>query len=201
VGGPWLLAGSLAAAYGSFDNSRFVFLPGFGSGTGVFDSDSSMTFVAGRMRAGYEFAFPRWYIRPQVDLDLVHANAPGFRERGLASYALDVQGSIHTSVIVSPTVEIGGRFTLDDAVLRPFLSAGVSFNSNDSRVVKSRFVGAALQDGTFQTYLNSPAVLGNVAAGVTFYAANGVEAKAEYTLSAGDSFLAQQGSLRFAYHF
>ncbi|GGC81790.1 hypothetical protein GCM10010994_44690 [Chelatococcus reniformis] len=112
-----------------------------------------------------------------------------------------MQGSNHTSVIVSPTVEIGGRFTLDDAVLRPFLSAGVSFNSNDARVVKSRFVGAALQDGTFQTYLNSPAVVGNVTAGLTFYAANGFEAKAEYALSAGESFLVQRGSLRFAYHF
>ncbi|WP_188611370.1 autotransporter outer membrane beta-barrel domain-containing protein [Chelatococcus reniformis] len=201
VAGPWLLAGSLAVAHGSYDNSRFVLLPGFGAGTGVFDSDSSMTFVAGRLRAGYEFAFPSWYIRPQVDLDLVYANAPGYREQGIGSYALDVQGSHHTSVIVSPTVEIGGRFTLDDAVLRPFLSAGVSFNSNDARVVKSRFVGAALQDGTFQTYLNSPAVVGNVTAGLTFYAANGFEAKAEYALSAGESFLVQRGSLRFAYHF
>ncbi|HEY9214971.1 MAG TPA: autotransporter domain-containing protein, partial [Ancylobacter sp.] len=202
--GPWLFAGSLAVAHGSYDNSRLVALPSVGTAPGIYDvldSDSSMTYVGGRLRAGYEFTFPNWYIRPYADLDVIYSNAPGYQERGSSGYALNVEGSSQTSVIFSPMVEIGGRYDLDDAILRPFLTFGVSFNSNDSRVVTSSFVGASAQDGSFQTYLNSPDVLGTFSAGLDFYKANGFEMKAEYGLSGGDSFLVQSGSLRFAYHF
>ncbi|MGA0564413.1 hypothetical protein ACO2RV_18360 [Ancylobacter sp. VNQ12] len=201
VAGPWLIAGSFAMAYGGYDNSRLVQLPIEGVAPAVLDSDSSMTLIAGRLRAGYEFTFPSWYIRPYADLDFVYADAPGYWERGDANYALDVQGSSQTSVIISPMVEIGGRYDLDDTILRPFVTAGVSFNSNESRVMRARFVGASTPNDSFQTYLNSPAVLGTFSAGLDVYKAGGFELKAEYGLSAGDSFLAQSGSLRFAYHF
>ncbi|MBS7543819.1 autotransporter outer membrane beta-barrel domain-containing protein [Ancylobacter oerskovii] len=201
VAGPWLFAGSLALAYGDYSNSRLVQLPVDGMAPAVLDSDTSMTFVAGRLRAGYEFTFPNWYIRPYADLDVVYANAPGYREQGGSIYALEVQGSDYAGVIVSPMVEIGGRYDLDDLILRPFLTAGVSFSSNDSRVVSARFAGASARDGTFQTYLNSPAVLGTISAGLDLYKAGGFELKAEYGFSAGDSFQVQSGSVRFAYHF
>ncbi|OZA92147.1 MAG: hypothetical protein B7X76_00755, partial [Azorhizobium sp. 39-67-5] len=204
VVGPWLFAGSVAVANGSYDNSRLVSLPAVGTLPGVYnvlESDSSMTFIGGRLRAGYEFTFPNWYIRPYADLDLVYSNAPGYQEQGAVGYALKVDGSSQTSLIFSPMVEIGGRYNLDDAILRPFLTFGVSFNSNNSRTVSSSFVGASAQDGTFQTNLNSPGVLGAFSAGVDFYKAGGFEAKAEYGLSGGDSFLVQSGSVRFAYHF
>ncbi|MBS7532506.1 autotransporter outer membrane beta-barrel domain-containing protein [Ancylobacter sonchi] len=201
VAGPWLFAGSLAVAHGSYDNSRLVELTVDGMAPAVLDSDSSMTLVAGRLRAGYEFTFPDWYIRPYADLDFVYANAPGYREQGASLYALDVQGGDYTSVVLSPMLEIGGRFALDDAILRPYLSAGVSFNSNDTRVVSARFAGASAETGSFETYLNMPAVIGTVMAGLTLYKAGGFEARAEYAFSAGDSFQAQSGSLRLAYHF
>ncbi|MBS7586743.1 hypothetical protein [Ancylobacter defluvii] len=67
--------------------------------------------------------------------------------------------------------------------------------------MESSFVGAGASDGTFLTCLNSPEVVGNFTAGLTFYAENGFKAKGEYALSAGDSFVGQRASLRFAYHF
>jgi len=98
-------------------------------------------------------------------------------------------------------VEFGGRYDLDGVILRPFLTAGVSFNTNAARVVNARFAGAAGQDGTFQTTLNSPAIIGIFTAGLTVYQRNGLEVKAEYGFSASDSFQMRSGSLRLAYHF
>ena len=173
VAGPWLFAGSLAMAYGSFSNSRLVQLPFGGMATAVLNSESSLAFVAGRLRAGYEFTFPRGYIRPYADLDLVHSQASGYQERGGSIYALDVQSSSQTARSCSPMMEIGGRYDFDGSILRPFLTAGVSFNTNAARMVNARFAGAAAQDGTFQTYLNSPAVIGIFTAGLTLYQRNG----------------------------
>ena len=201
VAGPWLFAGSLAMAYGSYTNNRLVQLPFGGTAAAVLNSDSSMAFIAGRLRAGYEFTFSRGYIRPYADLDLVHSFASGYQERGASIYALDVQSSSQTSAIISPMVEFGGRYDLDGVILRPFLTAGVSFNTNAARVVNARFAGAAAQDGTFQTTLNSPAIIGIFTAGLTVYQRNGLEVKAEYGFSASDSFQMRSGSLRLAYHF
>jgi hypothetical protein len=63
------------------------------------------------------------------------------------------------------------------------------------------FIGALPGDGTFQTFIKSPNVLGDVALGVQLYRAGGFEVKAEYAVKAGNAYLNQTGSLRAAYHF
>ena len=51
-------------------------------------SDPSMFLAGGRLRAGYEFAFDDWYIRPYGDLDVVYTDLPGFEVKG--QYTADV---------------------------------------------------------------------------------------------------------------
>lgn len=75
--GPWLFAGSLTVASGNYNNARLVQLPFGGSVAAVLDSDSSMFFVAGRLRVAYEFTFPRGYSRPYADFDVVDSRASG----------------------------------------------------------------------------------------------------------------------------
>jgi hypothetical protein len=99
-------------------------------------------------------------------------------------------------------VEFGGRLALQEGIIvRPYAAIGVSFLPNNTRTVNASFVGAQPGDGTFQTFINSPNVLGDVDVGVQLYRAGGFEVKAEYALKAGNPYVSQTGSLRAAYHF
>jgi uncharacterized protein with beta-barrel porin domain len=203
--GPWLLAASVAVASGSFHSERLINLPGVGTLPGVAaleQSDPGVIALGGRLRGAYEFTFNDWYIRPHGDLDVVYAHMPGFQESGTAGYALNVRDSSKTSVMISPMVEFGGRYVVDTkATLRPFAAMGVSFLPGNSRSVDVSFADASSADGTFQTFIKSPNVLGNFTAGVQLYRTGGFEVKAEYDVSVGGSFLSQGGSARVAYHF
>jgi hypothetical protein len=99
-------------------------------------------------------------------------------------------------------VEFGGRFTTKDGIIiRPYAAVGLSFQPNNTRAVAARFVGALPEDGTFQTLIRSPNVLGDLDLGVQVYRDGGFEVKAEYDLRAGNAYVSQTGSLRVAYHF
>jgi hypothetical protein len=178
--GPWLLSASVAVASGSFNSQRLINLPSVGTLPGVAaleQSDPSVIAVGGRLRGAYEFTFNDWYIRPYGDLDVVYAHMPGFQESGPAGYALNVRGSSKTNVVMSPMVEFGGRYVVDaETTLRPFAAIGVSFLPGNSRAVDVSFIGASSADGTFQTFIKSPGVLGNFNAGVQLYRAGGFEA-------------------------
>jgi uncharacterized protein with beta-barrel porin domain len=203
--GPWLLAGSFAIGSGSFHNNRVVDLPPAGTAAGtstVLTSDSTMFLAGGRLRAAYEFAFGGLYVRPYGDLDVLYTHTPSFQESGQPGVALAVGRSDNTSVVVSPMVEIGGRYDVDaKTLLRPFMAVGVSFLPNSTRTVDAHFTGGALDDGSFQTSVKSPGVLGNLDVGVQVYRVGELEVKAEYTLHAGDAYTSQSASARVAYHF
>jgi hypothetical protein len=49
--------------------------------------------------------------------------------------------------------------------------------------------------------IRSPGVLGNLAVGVQFYQAGGVEVRVDYTLRAGEASTTQGASGRVALHF
>ena len=197
--GPWLLAGSLAVASGSYHNNRLLSLPG---ASAVLQSDSNMLLVGGRLRGAYDFAFDQWYVRPYGDLDIVYTHTPGFQESGSSVYALNVNSSNKTNVVLSPMVEFGGRFNVNPTtILRPYAAAGMTFLPNNTRTVSASIDGALPGDGTFQSFIKSPSVLGNFEFGVQLYQVGGFEVKAEYNLKAGNAFLAQSGTARVAYHF
>jgi uncharacterized protein YhjY with autotransporter beta-barrel domain len=199
VMGPWQVAGSVAFAGGSFHTDRQISLPGVSE---TVKSDPSMFLAGGRLRAGYEFAFDDWYIRPYGDLDLVYTDLPGFKERGDDLYALDVRGSSKTSVALSPMVEVGGRLDLDDqTTVRAYAGFGVAYQPDNTRTIHSSFVGASSADGTFSDYVDSPEVVGKIDLGLQLFRAGGFELKGEYTADVGDTFLSQTASARFAYHF
>lgn len=203
--GPWLLAASLALESGAFHSNRLIELPSAGTALGITaleQSDPSLLAVGGRLRGAYEFTFNGWYIRPYGDLDLVYAHMPGFQESGPAGYALNVSNSNKMNVVLSPMVELGGRYVAGETtVLRPFVSLGLSYWPTNARTLNASFVGASSANGTFQTFVKTPDVLGNFNAGVQLYRAGGFEVKAEYDLNIGGSFLSQGGIARLAYHF
>jgi outer membrane autotransporter protein len=197
--GPWQFAGSVAFAGGEFHTDRQIRLPGVSE---TVKSDPSMFLAGGRLRAGYEFAFDDWYIRPYGDLDVVYTDLPGFEEKGSDLYALDVRGSSKTSVALSPMVEFGGRLDVDEATtLRAYAAFGVSYLPDNTRTIHSSFVGASSADGTFSDFIDSPEVMGRIDLGLQLFRAGGFEVKGQYTADVGESFLSQTASARFAYHF
>ncbi len=198
--GPWLLAGSLAIASGSYQNNRFVNVSGVDASL---QSDSSSLLVGGRLRAAYDIPLNGWYVRPYTDLDIYHINTPSFQESGPSGLALNVDSADTTNVVISPMVEIGGRYDTGwkSTVLRYYVDVGASFLPSNSRTVNASIEGALAQDGTFGTTINSPDALGDIDFGLQLYQAAGFEVKAEYGIQAGNAFFAQGGTLRLAYHF
>jgi hypothetical protein len=203
--GPWMFAGSIALAGATFKNDRLISLPAVGTTPGVnalLQSDSSIFVAGGRLRGAYDFAFNTWYVRPYGDLDVIYSNTPGFQESGPTGLGLNVRSFSKTSVVISPMVEFGGRFNSKEGlIVRPYAAVGVSFLPNNTRTVDASFIGALPGDGTFQTFIKSPTVLGDVDLGLQLYRAGGFEVKAEYALKAGSAYVSQTGSLRTAYHF
>jgi hypothetical protein len=199
VMGPWYFAGSLAMATGSFENSRQV--NAFGD-TASLDSDSNIFLAGGRLRAGYEFDRGDWYIRPYGDIDVVYTHAPGFKEGGSSPYALNVRTSDQTNVSFSPMIEFGRRGDLDPkTTIRAYAAFGFSWRPDNTRTVRSSFVGADSANGTFTDYIKSPEVLAKIDLGLQLFRAGGYEVRAGYTADIGSSFLSQTATARFAYHF
>ncbi|MDP3160882.1 MAG: autotransporter outer membrane beta-barrel domain-containing protein [Reyranella sp.] len=199
VVGPWFLSGVLGFATTSLHIDRPDGVPG--SNTRL-QSDSSSFQGTGRARAAYEFAFAEWYVRPRFDFDLTYTSLPGYQETGVSPLALSVSGSDKLSVALTPTVEVGGCTNLSDTlILRPYLALGASYMPDNSSTMVASFQGPLASLGSFQTTFNGPSVLANVEIGVQLYEVRGFEAKLDYTLSAGDSFLSQGLSLRGAWHF
>lgn len=189
--GPWLIAAAL-----SFGTSSTHFAGA------LLQSDVNVYGGGLRLRGAYDFAFDGWYLRPRLDLDLVHTNRPGFNETAGGIPVLAVDGFSKTSFVATPALELGGRFALGEkTILRPYLVAGASYVPTNNNTVSATFVGPLAGLGAFQATWTTPSVIANIEAGLQIYQARGFEMKVEYTLSAGDNYLNQGASLRGAWHF
>jgi hypothetical protein len=204
--GPWLFAGSVALASGSFQNSRVLAFPATGFSPPIraaaLQSDPSLFMAGGRLRAAYDVPLGNAYVRPYGDLDVIYTNMPGFTESGDATYGLNVRSANRTNVSFSPMLEFGGRHDFGDGfILRPFAAVGLSVASNNTRAVDASFLGATAGAATFRTYIKSPGLVGSFDVGLQLYRNAGLEVKAEYTARVGEAYLSQEAVGRIAYHF
>ena len=127
---------------------------------------------------------------------------PGFSELGRTGAELALPGSSLTTFVATPAVEFGGRMDLlDGVVLRPYMTLGASFASNDAWQTTARFLWAPLSAGSFVTSTPLPDVLGNLDLGLQAVTRDNLEIKVEYGLNVGQDFLSQRGMARFAVHF
>lgn len=127
---------------------------------------------------------------------------PGFSERGVTGAELALKGSSLTSFVATPAVEFGGRIDLpDNVVLRPYLTLGASFASNDAWQTTARFLWAPATAAGFTTVTPLPDVLGNLDLGLQAVTRDNLEIKVEYGLNVGQDFVSQRGMARLAIHF
>ena len=197
--GPWLFAGAIALGTTSdHHNSPPTGLPSVSS----LQSNSNAFFAGARFRAAYDFAFANWYVRPRADLDIIYTHLPGFQASGQSGFAVALGGLDKISPVMTPMVEFGGRYDIDQTtILRPYLAVGLSIFPNNTTTTNASLIidGATL--GTLQTSLKSSRVIGIADIGVQLYRVSGFEVKAEYDVRAANAYLSQSVSLRGAYHF
>lgn len=190
--GPWQFATAIHGGFETSDVERYTL-------GGIATSRPKSSFIAARLRAAYEVEMHEWYLRPYVDLDINHIKLSGYREYGADIFDLRVFGHSNTSIMVTPSLEIGGRTNFGDTTLRSYLTLGASFLSGGAVTTQMKLDKFNLAPFALTTGASS--VYGNFSAGLEWITDEGFALRGEYGLRVGDHYLDQSAVLRAAYHF
>lgn len=195
--GPWLIAGSLTGGHGIYDTRRSIRLT-----DESFEAKSrwKARYASAGVRTSYVHAWPSWYLKPMLDVSLTYQHMPAYRETGAGPLNLHFDSASQWSSMVSPSIELGGRYEWRGNTLRPYVSAGVSWISDTGWDVKARFEGDPEQR-PFGLTTDLPRHFGELKAGVVLRRKDNLELKAEYGARFADNYLSQTGELRLAIHY
>lgn len=194
--GPWQVALAVVGGYERGTQTRTIDYP---EATATATSQPDAFFVGARSRLSYQANYAGWYVKPYTDLDVVYDRSGAYQESGGGVFDLAVASQGHTTLILTPAVEIGARFDYRGVTWRPYLSMGMSFASTrqlSTDVSFVQFPGAAFKVGASQ-----PRAYGNVSAGIELLSGKGLEVRAEYSLRTAPSQTVQSAALRLAKHF
>jgi outer membrane autotransporter protein len=195
--GPWTFSGALTGSVGSFDNTRRATLMGAQA-----KSDSHVTSIGQRLRAAYTHAMPSSYIKPFIDLDVIHKRMSSSDEHGAGALNLHVEGVSKWSAIVSPGVEVGGRFDLDNGyTVRPYASIGVSLSSISEWDTHARFASAPAGTDPFKSTLNTGRIFGQISGGVQLLSVKGMDVRLQYDGLLSNKVTSHSGSLKATWQF
>lgn len=197
--GPWLFAVSTHLGYKSLDNRRVVDV---GPDVAAIASASEVWTMGARFRASRQFVFTDWYLKPRIDLDILHTRMPAFAEKSDAPYSLQVAAMQEWTPMISPAVELGGRFDLGESTsVHPYLSLGASFMRNERLSAEAWFKTADADISRFRSSVKMPSSLLDIGLGAQLFSAGKYELRAEAKSRIGEDFLEQEGSLRFSVRF
>jgi outer membrane autotransporter protein len=197
--GPWRVAFALSGSYGEFHTSRAVTVPGF---AGLATASPVVDSIAARIRTAYNFVFADGYVRPYLDLDVIHARSPAYSESGLPTVSLTFATAHQTTFVGTPAIEIGQRIDLDRGMtLRPYAKAGVSLFSNSDWHVRSGFIGAPAGTASFTTTLSEGHAVGRVGAGVQLLGVGNLDFRLQYEGEFAANLVSHAGLLTAALRF
>lgn len=195
--GPWLLTGAVFGSLGNIDLRRTNSLPGFG-GTGV--GSTAPTTLGGRIRAAYTVALEDLYIRPFVNLDVIHSRLGPYTEAGLGAFGLRHAASEQVAAVVTPAIEFGLRKDLTEStVLRSFISAGVDVRTDTQWRTTTRLLGAPATVDGFTTIVPQARAAARVGAGLQLFAGDNLDLRMQYDGSFSDRATSHGGFLTFSY--
>lgn len=198
--GATLLSVDLNLGYGSYDTSRFVNLPTPGV---TARSKQEVTFFAGHVRLAHAIEQPsNWYLKPMIDLGLMHARFPGFEESGAGAASLSVQSHSEGSSNVTPAIEIGGEMkTASGMLLRPYTKLGVThFLSGTTPEITASFQGApgGTQPFTFTVQNGIDKNYSNLEIGLSVLTTKGFVVQAGYSGSFSEHTRFNSGMLKLS---
>lgn len=154
-----------------------------------------------RGRAAYEFAFDGWYLRPYLDVDVIHTRMPGYVTEGVGAM-MKIAPMREWTVAVSPAVELGIRADLEPGSwLRPYLSLGATWLSDTGLSTRASFVDGFSEGPAFTSTSELPRYLLDVGAGIQFFKQGGFELRGEYKAQIGKDYLSHRAGVRAAIHF
>jgi hypothetical protein len=197
--GPVLLTGAVFGSAGSLDLQRPINVPSYS----LLAKGSTSAYSAGvRARVAYTVGGEGFYLRPYLNLDVIHAHTDAFRENGASALGFAYGDSSYTTGILTPALEVGGRFVLGpQSVLRGFVSVGVSLRSNDEWRGRVSLLGASPDGGTFSLGVPTDRAAGRLSAGLQLFQGEQFDLRAQYDGTYGDHTHTHGGSLTFAYRF
>jgi len=195
--GAWYFAGAAHIGYGRVTTDRIFSM---GNDLWFAEVDSDVWTAAVRGRVAYEFAFEQSYIKPYLDVDVIHTYVPGYELNGDGA-RLAADAFNDWTFALSPAVEFGSRIDVAEGWLRPYGSVGVTYLLDDQ--VHQNFVfGGENGDGfEFVSTSAAPDLLVDVGVGLQLYVNDRYELRGEYNAQIGDNFLGQEGSVRFSVKF
>lgn len=196
--GPLLLTGAVFGSYGDYDLKRRIAPTGY---MAMATADSAFYTAGLRARATYTLQADNLYLRPYLNLDLVHARNQAFTEQEPGGLGLTISGSSYSSAILTPALEIGRRDELSGGrVLRSFVSAGVSLRSNANWRGHGNFSGALASEG-FALQAPIDRVAGRVSAGLQLYQDGALDMRLQYDGEFGRETTKHGATASLAYRF
>ena len=168
--GPLRLAAALSGGFADYETTRSISFGGFSD---TVRSTQDVAHAAAELRAAYRLDFDRWYAQPFVDGAATWVDIGDATESGGAA-ALAIEGRDQTFLSVTPGVELGAEFALNDSfALKPFLRAGASFVDNPELVLNAGFIEAPAGAGAFVESAAIDDLYADVKAGVTLFSIKG----------------------------
>lgn len=196
--GPLLLAASVQAGYSSYQTSNTLII---GTQQGFAGNDMSVWTAGLKLRAAYEFTFENWYLRPYIDLDVLHSAMPGYAF-SVGGMSISSESIDHWAGALEAVVEVGSRFNVgNNGWIRPFVGVGATFVANNHITTQATFTDGLLNGLSFNTTQEIPNALLDLGAGLQFMSGDTYELRAQYRAQMANDFLNQELSLRASLRF
>jgi hypothetical protein len=201
--GDYMLGLSGAVGVASQKNNRYT--TDFLTGQSYNMTSNSNSYYGGlRARNAYQFNLVNnVYVKPYIDLDGLWIHSPSYQESG-STNGMPLQFGAQNSFnfIASPMVELGARINMaskQNVWVRPFVSAGAMFITNNTTNLTASIVGA--NSGTYQISAQAPNALFSANAGIQLFNGESLDAKIEYSIQAGQGYIGQSGTAKMNYRF
>jgi len=195
------LAADLSVGYGNYDTNRYVNLPG---PSVTAKSSQDVEFVSGHLRLAHAYEQGAdWYLKPLIDLGVMHAWFPGFQESGAGGANLSVARRDETYVNLTPAIEIGGETNLKNGLLlRPYAKLGITqFLSGTSPEITASFQGAPVGVAPFTVKSEMDKTYADVHLGLTVLNNKGQILQVGYLGSFSDHLKANSGVIKLSIPF
>lgn len=197
--GAFALSAGVNGSYGNQDTKRRINVSGE---TRHAEADHDTSSLGGRIRAAYTASFGSSYVKPFIDLDVVHTWTEGYQEHGANELDLKVSHSDETAWIATPAVEVGTVLDVGNGLgVDLYARGGVSFSSLNYYNADARFAADSTGAGSFTFATAVPDVVGRVSVGMNVYNDKGVSVGLRFDGAYGSGFNSNAGSLNFSMAF
>jgi len=187
------------AGFGSFDTDRPVSVPSPGV---VAHGEQDIVTSGAHLRVSHTFAYADWYLRPLVDLNATYLSFGDLTETDGGAANLDVEGESEWFLSAAPALEFGGGIVLENgAFIRPFLRAGMTWMSEDTISMTSRFAATPESIAPFIVTSEFDHVFADLSAGVEMAGVDGSSLKLNYDGKFGEDFAEHSGALKLGLRF